>query len=1559
MAKGDGGNDQADPATTNRTRWATRKLTVKSSGLKRIGIMDRIHKRTGSTEKKRQSGGSAASGASTAHDQDANPSPPPVPNGQDDKIADTNSTASEEEGEGRMIYFNLPLPADMKDEEGLPTTYYARNKIRTAKYSPLSFVPKNLWFQFHNIANVFFLFQVILVIFPIFGGVNPGLNAVPLIVIIAITAIKDAIEDYRRTILDIDLNNAPVHRLVGWNNVNVAEDNVSLWRKIKKATSKFFGSIWRAFQGLWKKDQKGRGMLENASDPRASIETKATRRESMLSPNTDRASFVSAYEDIQMTPVTSPLPPRHPQNQPGLIDVPEGRPASKLSQNEEESLVKIKGDLINPDVQATGNARFHNDAWKNVQVGDFVRLYNDDELPADIIVLATSDSDGACYVETKNLDGETNLKVRQALRCGRTLKHARDCERAQFCIESEPPQPNLYKYNGAIKWQQRMPYGGLRDMSEPISIDNLLLRGCNMRNTEWVLGVVVFTGHDTKIMMNAGVTPSKRPRISRELNFNVLCNFAILFVLCLLAAIVNGWAWGKTDNSASIFDFGAIGGTPGMTGFITFWAALIVFQNLVPISLYISLEIVRTLQAIFIYSDVEMYYEKIDYPCVPKSWNISDDVGQIEYIFSDKTGTLTQNVMEFKKATINGQPYGEAYTEAQAGMQKRLGIDVAAEAARAKHEIAEAKVHALDGLRKIHNNPYLHDEDLTFIAPDFVDDLRGESGEEQRQANIDFMLALALCHTVIAEHVPGDPPKIDFKAQSPDEAALVATARDMGFTVLGQASDGIKLNVMGKDVHYPVLNTIEFNSSRKRMSAIVKMPDGRIVLFCKGADSIIYSRLKRGEQAELRRTTAEHLEMFAREGLRTLCIARRVLDEKEYLEWRKEHDKAATSLQNREEKLEEVADKIEQELTLLGGTAIEDRLQDGVPDTIALLGVAGIKLWVLTGDKVETAINIGFSCNLLNNDMELIHLKLEEDETGETPDEEFLSRVEKVLDEKLKVFGLAGNDEDLAAARKNHEPPAPTHALIIDGFTLRWALDDSLKQKFLLLCKQCASVLCCRVSPAQKAAVVAMVKTGLDVMTLSIGDGANDVAMIQEADVGVGIAGVEGRQAVMSADYAIGQFRFLQRLVLVHGRWSYRRMAEAISNFFYKNMIWTLTIFWFQCFCDFDITYLFEYTYIILFNLIFTSVPPIIIGVLDQDVSDKVSLAVPQLYRRGIERREWTQHKFWFYMVDGLYQSIMGFFIPYLLFAPTSMVTGNGLDVGDRYRFGAYIAHPSVITINLYILINTYRWDWLTVLIMVISDLLIFFWTGVYTAGTFSSTFYQAAPQIYAEATFWAVLIITPVISVAPRYAIKALRKVYWPRDVDIIREQVALGKFREIEHEGEDEELAKMSSSGSSESSRRRPQHKQFASVDEDLRPIYPPSVATHSIATHNARSQNGSDGTNYTRHEPSIDVPAVQQPVDAPADPPVRPSFDRVRPSYDRMRASMDRVRPSYEATNEFTSAAMLSRFESSHSAGMSQPQGNGIVSRIRRRTRGKSFKAKSPFAFHKDNNNINEHE
>ncbi|KAM5487209.1 phospholipid transporting ATPase [Microsporum canis] len=1466
-----------------RMRWSTQRRTGRQGSKKRTSIMDKLHQRAGSKDEKRRSNASS------------------LPNGS------APSEASDE-ADRRRIYVNVPPPPHQRDENGKSTITFGRNKIRTAKYTPLSFVPKNLYYQFHNMANVYFLFTIILSIFSFFGASNPGLGAVPLISIVTVTALKDGIEDWRRTVLDNDLNNSPIHRLVGWNNVNSTEDNVSLWRRIKKATTRGIRQAWKWFKRV-RKGEKAEPKPVVEDTPRMSIATQ--RPEFRNSTYSYRPSYHAdrsgnESEDIQMTPLPSPGVYAN-----GKSEQPAPPPFNGATQNSPPS--KFHGSLINKSWQPSGSARFKRDYWKNVEVGDFIRIYNGEQIPADVVILSTSDPDGGCYVETKNLDGETNLKVRQALHCGRAVKHARDCERAQFVIESEQPHPNLYQYSGTIKWSQAnpdYPDSPEKEMVEAITINNVLLRGCNLRNTEWVLAVVIFTGLQTKIMLNTGISPRKTARLAKDLNWNVIYNFIILFAMCLTSGIVQGATWAQGNNSLDWFEFGSYGGKPSVDGIITFWASLILFQNLVPISLFVSLEIIRTLQAVFIHSDTFMYYERLEYPCTPKSWNISDDLGQIEYIFSDKTGTLTQNIMEFKKCTINGVTYGEAYTEAQAGMQRRQGINVEEVARKAKAEIAKSRDSMLKQLRAIHDNPYLHDDELTFVSSAFVSDLTGSSGEEQKNAVTNFMIALALCHSVITERTPGDPPRIDFKAQSPDEAALVATARDCGFTVLGRSGDDIRLNVMGEERRYTVLNTLEFNSTRKRMSAIIRMPGGKIILFCKGADSIIYSRLSRGKQAELRKNTASQLEVFAREGLRTLCVGQRVLSEEEYQNWNKTYEDAAQAIHDRDEKLEEAASAIERELTLIGGTAIEDRLQDGVPDTISLLGAAGIKLWVLTGDKVETAINIGFSCNLLASDMELIIFNIDPDDIDAATTE---------LDNHLANFNLTGSDEELLAAQKNHEPPAATHALVIDGDTLKLMLSDKLKQKFLLLCKQCKSVICCRVSPAQKAQVVKMVKDGLKVMALSVGDGANDVSMIQEADVGVGIAGEEGRQAVMSSDYAIGQFRFLQRLILVHGRWSYRRLAETLANFFYKNLVWTFSLFWYSIYNNFDSSYLFDGTYIILVNLAFTSLPVILLGILDQDVDDKVSLAVPQLYKTGIEQKEWGRTKFWLYMLDGLYQSVICFFMTYLLFRPGQNVSENGLDLSDRTRMGVYVASCAIVCSNTYVLLNTYRWDWLTVLINVVSSLLLWFWTGVYSATTSSGQFYKAGSEVYGSLSFWALTFVTVVMCLGPRFTIKSMQKIYAPRDVDIVREQVTLGKYKYLEKYEAYVPPSHTFAHASENMQGTKAAPKRDPNQPEEERPIYPPSVAP-TATTHNPRSQNGSDTTAYTA---SLDLrPPAHQSLDREREPP----RERVRPSIDRCRSSVDRVRSSFEASSDFTSAAMLARIESSHIRG--DPNGHPAI-------------------------------
>ena len=366
-------------------------------------------------------------------------------------------------------------------------------------------------------------------------------------------------------------------------------------------------------------------------------------------------------------------------------------------------------------------------------------------------------------------------------------------------------------------------------------------------------------------------------------------------------------------------------------------------------------------------------------------------------------------------------------------------------------------------------------------------------------------------------------------------------------------------------------------------------------------------------------------------------------------------------------------------------------------------------------------------------------------------------------------------------------------------------------------------------------------------------------------------------------------------------------------------------------------SYAFDYSYVLLYNLAFTSLPVIFMGILDQDVDDKVSLAVPQLYRRGIERKEWTQLKFWIYMVDGFYQSVLAFFFAYLNFLPANFNTSTGQEINDYKRMGAFIANPVVIIVNLYILLNTYRWDWFMVLITTISMLLIFFWTGVYTSFTNGFTFYHAGTELYGSLSFWCNTLLTVIMCLLPRFTAKAFQKIYMPRDVDIVREQIRQGKFDYLKSVDPDNvspapDKALVDSGSSSEMS-KPVQHGHQSSVAEDMRPIYPASVSA-TVTTYNAHSANGSDGTEYTNHRASLDR-AFGQPVGGKTDhaPPTpltptittndmaaeRPSFQahRPRPSFDRFRSSMDRTRPSFEASNDFTSAAYLSRVESSHSA------------------------------------------
>ncbi|KAG0239908.1 hypothetical protein B0O80DRAFT_491333 [Mortierella sp. GBAus27b] len=1230
----------------------------------------------------------------------------------------------------RRIYLNL-TPESVETDFDAPSEppSYPTNKVTTSKYDLFSFIPKNLFEQFRRLANLYFLFVAGLSIAPILGGFAPFLTFLPLIFIISVTGIKDAIEDWKRRKSDEAFNNAPTILLRNWTNTNVQSSSSSKLQAIQSAISNFFS--W----GSARKNLPNRAAAINA----AALHPVTPSGRSDQNSYFDGLSANGTIYDGQD---------------------PAGRPARRVRRGVPHSVLNHTDSFSHKP--STG-AKWQDCVWQDVKVGDIVYLQNNDPIPADMIILSTSEADGLCFVETKNLDGETNLKIRRGLTATKGLKTPADIERAAFYVESEAPHANLYSYQGALKWlisnDADMPAGDrvVHNKTESISINEVLLRGCVLRNTDHVIAMVIFSGTDTKIMLNSGDTPSKRSRIEKDLNFHIVMNFIILFALSIGSAIANGVIYADTNNnSGTFFEFGADASTPFMSAFITFWSCLILYQNIVPISLYISIEIVKTAQAYFIHKDIDMYDERVNQACVPKTWSISDDLGQIEYIFSDKTGTLTQNVMEFQKCTINGIDYGIGETDATRG-QKMSGDGEfepmefeSDDAYHAKLEMERIKMKA--AMDRLFDNKYYSDK-TTFIDSDIFEDMADPSSKHAK-AIMNFWTAIAVCHTVLTERdIDVDPYKIEYKAQSPDEAALVSTARDVGFVFLEKRGPLMHLEIMGQPRTYKILNILEFNSNRKRMSIILQPPEGGIILVCKGADSVIYERLdKADEQSKLREDTLVDLERFANEGLRTLCLAYRKISEEEYANWALEYDEACSTIHNRDENIENACEGIEHSLILLGGTAIEDRLQVGVPECIALLSRAGIKLWVLTGDKVETAINIGFACNLLQRDMILIIIQAQDKEDTR-------EQLMKALD---KFWGRE--------AEKDPTLYNKSHALIIDGETLKYGLSPSLNGLLLDVGKRCKSVICCRVSPLQKAKVVSMVKRGLDVMTLSIGDGANDVSMIQEANIGVGIAGEEGRQAVMASDFAIAQFRFLSKLLLVHGRWSYIRISEMILTFFYKNVVWTLTIFWFQFFSGFTALLLFDYTFVVLYNLVFTSLPIMFMGAFDQDVDAKTSLQFPALYLRGIKQKHFTRSKFWLYVLDGLYQSVICFFIPWYL---SNDLYASGHSTNDLVALGTLISACSVVVANLYVGLNMFHWTKMVFAVIFGSIIVFFLYCWVYANFfTVDNTFYGMDVIILSSPAFWLAIILSVVLTMLPHYAYKYIRQYVKPNDIIIVREQ-------------------------------------------------------------------------------------------------------------------------------------------------------------------------------------------
>ncbi|KAF9227701.1 phospholipid-translocating P-type ATPase [Gyrodon lividus] len=1231
-------------------------------------------------------------------------------------------------GTPRILFFNQSLPEHFFDHKGRPKkeNVYSTNQVITSKYTIITFLPRNLLEQFRRIANIFFLFIAILQFFPEFSTISPGLVLIPILIVLCITAIKDGYEDIKRHQSDRHVNHSQVRVLSGadWVNPN-----------INRGKSRTF------FRGI--------------------IPEGYSKRKNVNSPG---------GKDVEASAEPHPHDP----------DI----------EFDHDSMTEGQHHTFGPG-EKIAQAHWRKTLWEDVRVGDFVKITNNEPIPADILICATSEEANVAFVETKNLDGETNLKSRNASSALTDLRTAHDCaEKSKaFTLECDRPDSHMYRLNAAVS------RNGQRS---PVNLQMVLLRGTVLRNTEWAIGVVLFTGIDTKIVLNSGGTPSKRSRVERQINPQVLINLALLALMAIACGIADskieeqyypeGAPWLFNDNTSS--------NNPRINGLITWAFALITFQNVVPISLYISIEAVKTCQALFIYFDYEIFYKKTGQPTLARSYNLSDDLGQIEYIFSDKTGTLTQNSMVFRECSIGGSVYhGDPENEDFHDKKLTEGDSSFASTSNgpAPNASPTAVPNAIDAAGvKLSSGVLKHftDQQLTQDLTRAIDAEPGSENEAHARALNGFFSVLALCHTVLTAVDP-ETGAIEYKAQSPDEAALVQAAADVGFIFRGRDKELLMLQTpFSKEVErYELLNILEFTSVRKRMSIIVRKldeEDPRLFLLTKGADNVIFERLKLGGD-ELKRTTEEHLDDFANAGLRTLTLAYKVIPEDEYEAWSERYHEATTALDDREKKVEDVCGEMEGDLRLLGATAIEDRLQDGVPETIADLKLAGIKIWVATGDKLETAIAIGHSTNLITDQSNIIIIR--DGDTGPSVYQQMVQAVEEffphsgILDDERIIADAKSHSShpylmrrlstgvaSIVGGGNGHRPGG--HVLVIDGTALGHALsDDQDKQLLLRLGTRCEGVICCRVSPLQKALVVKLVKDGLSVMTLAIGDGANDVSMIQAADVGVGIAGEEGLQAVNSSDYAIAQFRFLKRLLLVHGHWSYARNGTMIVNFFYKNIVCVAVLWWFQIYCGWSSAYAFEYTYLLFWNSFWTLAPVLGIGLFDRIVDADILMAFPELYRYGRERTWFTMKSFFIYILDGVIQSVsLYFIITYTYFTTTTRVDGYGIQL---YEYTTTMVFSAVLAVSFFNGLNTNVWTGWVFFAVFLGIVLLLLFTLVYNSispGWFVTDVYGNNHFLFRSPYFWLCQPICVAIALLPRYLYRAWQLGYAPSDLELLR---------------------------------------------------------------------------------------------------------------------------------------------------------------------------------------------
>ncbi|KIJ07873.1 hypothetical protein PAXINDRAFT_177648 [Paxillus involutus ATCC 200175] len=851
-----------------------------------------------------------------------------------------------------------------------------------------------------------------------------------------------------------------------------------------------------------------------------------------------------AYDDYKRN-----LRDREANSQKYLILVPPPSPNQRVTSHLPESTTLF--DVSDPELEA--NPHSHPDPGphtrsvpsSSLKVGDLVLLEKNDRVPADMVLLRTSDPSGTCFLRTDQLDGETDWKARVAVGVTQGLKGGeRDVMMVEGEVYADAPIKDIHSFVGTITIHST-PSGSAHvhedntPSVEPLTAENALWANTVLAAGSAV-GFVVYTGSETRAVMNTSHPETKVGLLDLEINrlAKILC--AVTFALSVVLVALNGFRglW-----HIYLFRF------------------LILFSSIIPISLRVNLDMGKTVYAQQIMSDAEIP------GTIVRTSTLPEELGRIEYLLSDKTGTLTQNEMEMKKLHMGTMSYG---FDSMDEVAHQLAMAFGAEHGGRSNTLATGAQLATRGRR------------------DMSSRLR------------DVVLSLALCHNVTP--VTNDDGSITYQASSPDEVAIVKWTESVGLTLIARDRTSITLQTpTGSTLTYDILELFPFTSESKRMGIVVRdTHTGEILFLQKGADVVMARIVQRNDWLE------EETGNMAREGLRTLVVARKRLTGQQYAAFKQRHHEASVKTDGRSEAMAAVvAEYLERELELLGLTGVEDKLQDEVRSSLELLRNAGIKIWMLTGDKIETARCIAISTKLVARN-------------------QYIHEVAK-----LKTSDQARDELEFLQSKLDC-------CLVIDGDSLQLCL-NLYKNEFIEITTKLSAVVACRCSPTQKADVARLIRHHTKKRVCCIGDGGNDVSMIQAADVGVGIVGKEGKQASLAADFSVTQFSHLTKLLMWHGRNSYRRSAKLAQFVIHRGLIISVMQAVFSAIFYYAPIALYQGWLMIGYATIYT-MAPVFSLVLDTDVNEDLALIYPELYKELTKGRALSYKTFFQWLMISVYQ---------------------------------------------------------------------------------------------------------------------------------------------------------------------------------------------------------------------------------------------------------------------------------------------------------------------------------